>query len=100
MQGTLTAEQDTYREAFRGWLADTAPPATVRTWLDDGDAATFESLLRRSGFAGVGLPEDLGGEGGGLTELALTAGGAGPGGGAVRRLAGHGAGRARPGRAA
>ncbi len=73
MQGTLTAEQDTYREVFRGWLADTAPPATVRKWLDDGDAATFESLLAASGFAGVGLPEELGGEGGGLTELALTA---------------------------
>ena len=73
MPWALTEEQDTYQEVFRGWLADAAPPAAVRGWLDAGDPAAFESRFAASGFAGVGLPEDLGGEGGGLVELALTA---------------------------
>jgi alkylation response protein AidB-like acyl-CoA dehydrogenase len=73
VQWTLSDEQEAYRVAFRGWLAATAPSATVRTWLDAGDAATFERRFVADGWAGVGLPESLGGQGGGLVELALTA---------------------------
>jgi alkylation response protein AidB-like acyl-CoA dehydrogenase len=69
----LSAEQDAYQEAFRGWLADVAPPQAVRRWLDEADASAFESRFAADGWAGVGLPETLGGQGGGLTELALTA---------------------------
>jgi alkylation response protein AidB-like acyl-CoA dehydrogenase len=74
VQPGLTQEQEAYREALRGWLAETAPPEAVRKWLDDGDAAPFESQFAAGGWAGVGVPEDLGGEGGGLAELAVTAG--------------------------
>jgi alkylation response protein AidB-like acyl-CoA dehydrogenase len=74
VQSGLTQEQEAYREALRGWLAGTAPPEAVRKWLDDGDAAPFESQFAAGGWAGVGVPEDLGGEGGGLPELAVTAG--------------------------
>jgi alkylation response protein AidB-like acyl-CoA dehydrogenase len=69
----LSAEQGAYQEAFRDWLSHVAPPRTVRRWLDEGDAATFESRFAADGWAGAGLPEVLGGQGGGLTELALTA---------------------------
>ena len=69
----LSAEQEAYQEAFRGWLADVAPARTVRRWLDDADASAFQSRFAADGWAGVGLPEGLGGQGGGLIELALTA---------------------------
>jgi alkylation response protein AidB-like acyl-CoA dehydrogenase len=73
VQWELSAEQDAYQEAFRGWLSAEASPAQVRQWLDAGDATEFEAKFAAAGWAGVGLPEDLGGQGGGLVELALTA---------------------------
>jgi alkylation response protein AidB-like acyl-CoA dehydrogenase len=45
----------------------------VRGWLDRGDAATFAARLIHDGWAGVGVPETIGGQGGGLVELTLTA---------------------------
>ena len=48
-------------------------PTVVRGWLDDGDSATFVGRLVDAGWAGVGVPEEQGGQGGGLVELALTA---------------------------
>ncbi|MFD4972920.1 acyl-CoA dehydrogenase family protein [Streptomyces sp. NPDC058424] len=73
MQWKLSEEQDAYQETFREWLADVAPSEAVRRWLDAGDASAFESRFVAGGWAGVGLPEELGGQGGGLVELALTA---------------------------
>jgi alkylation response protein AidB-like acyl-CoA dehydrogenase len=73
VQWNLSPEQDAYQEAFRDWLSDVAAPDTVRRWLDAGDAAAFEQLFTGGGWSGVGLPEELGGQGGGLVELALTA---------------------------
>lgn len=73
MEWEPSAEQRSYQEAFRGWLAEMAPSATLRGWLDAGDPSAFERRFAADGWAGVGLPEDLGGQGGGLTELALTA---------------------------
>jgi alkylation response protein AidB-like acyl-CoA dehydrogenase len=69
----LSTEQRAYREAFRDWLSDVAPPRTVRSWLDQDDTSPFASRFAADGWAGAGLPEDLGGQGGGLIELALTA---------------------------
>ncbi|MGH3179893.1 MAG: acyl-CoA dehydrogenase family protein, partial [Streptosporangiaceae bacterium] len=73
MEWNLSPEQDAYQEAFRGWLTDMAPPDAVRRWLGAGDAAAFEQLFADGGWAGVGIAEELGGQGGGLVELALTA---------------------------
>ena len=73
MDWNLSPEQDAYQEALHDWLSDVAPQDTVRRWLDAGDAAAFEKLFAEGGWAGVGLPEELGGQGGGLVELALTA---------------------------
>jgi len=73
VQWQLSEEQDAYRKTFRAWLADVAPSEVVRGWLDRGDAATFITRLVHDGWAGVGVPETVGGQGGGLVELALTA---------------------------
>jgi alkylation response protein AidB-like acyl-CoA dehydrogenase len=71
--GALSEEQDAYREAFRGWLAKVADTVTVRGWLDAGDPAPFVGRLASDGWWGVGVPEAIGGQGGGLLELVLTA---------------------------
>lgn len=77
MQWKLSEEQDAYRETFRDWLSDVASPDAVRDWLDAhdgrGEPAVFEERLVRDGMAGVGVAEELGGQGGGVVELALTA---------------------------
>src|ERR1700758_1870625 len=73
MRWQLSEEQEAYRQSFGAWLADMAPREVVRRWLDDGDAAEVAGRLVRDGWAGVGVPEALGGQGGGLVELALTA---------------------------
>ncbi|MGW6356327.1 acyl-CoA dehydrogenase family protein [Streptomyces sp. NPDC055092] len=73
MDWKLSEEQDAYQKTFRDWLAGIAPSATVRQWLDAEDDPAFESRFVSGGWSGVGLAEDLGGQGGGLVELALTA---------------------------
>jgi len=73
MRWQLSEEQDAYRQSFGAWLADVAPREVVRRWIDGGDRAQFAERLVRDGWAGVGVPEALGGQGGGLVELALTA---------------------------
>jgi alkylation response protein AidB-like acyl-CoA dehydrogenase len=69
----LSEEQDAYQETFRDWLSDVAPTTLVRTWLDAGDEATFEERMVKDGWLGVGISEELAGQGGGLVELVLTA---------------------------
>jgi alkylation response protein AidB-like acyl-CoA dehydrogenase len=73
MQWKLSEEQDSYRETLRAWLADVAPSAAVRTWGEERDEEAFAARLVRDGWWGVGVPEDHGGQGGGVVELALTA---------------------------
>lgn len=45
----------------------------MRGWLENRDPRSFEHIFVEEGWAGVGLSEELGGQGGGLLELALTA---------------------------
>jgi alkylation response protein AidB-like acyl-CoA dehydrogenase len=73
MQWSLSEEQSAYRRALGDWLGDVAPAAAVRGWLDAADDVTFIKRLVADGFWGVGVAEELGGQGGGLVELALTA---------------------------
>ncbi|MCW2867867.1 MAG: acyl-CoA dehydrogenase [Marmoricola sp.] len=73
MQWTLSDEQRDYQAALRSWLTRTAAPASVRGWLDAGDTTSFGQRFEADGWAGVGIPEELGGQGGGLVELAITA---------------------------
>jgi alkylation response protein AidB-like acyl-CoA dehydrogenase len=73
MHWELSEEQELFTTSLREWLQERAQPSAVREWLDAGDAATFEQLFVDEGWGGVGFDEELGGQGGGLLELALTA---------------------------
>jgi alkylation response protein AidB-like acyl-CoA dehydrogenase len=73
MRWELSEEQELFTTSLREWLGQRAEPATVRGWLDAGDHSIFERLFAGEGWAGVGFAEEVGGQGGGLLELALTA---------------------------
>ncbi|MGQ4600947.1 acyl-CoA dehydrogenase family protein [Nocardia sp. R6R-6] len=73
MRWELTEEQELFRESFAGWLDRFAPPESVRKWLESGDSSVFDTKFAKEGWFAVGLPEPIGGQGGGLLELALTA---------------------------
>jgi alkylation response protein AidB-like acyl-CoA dehydrogenase len=73
MRWELSAEQADFRSVLAGWLSDNCGPETLRGWLDAGEHGEFERRFVGDGWWGVGSPEDLGGEGGGLVELALAA---------------------------
>ena len=73
MRWDLAQEQEMFRDSFAEWLADRAGPEAVRGWLDTGDVGPFDQRLATDGWLGVGSSEELGGQGGGLLELALAA---------------------------
>lgn len=73
MRWELSEEQTLFTTSLREWLGERAGSATVRGWLDAGDLFSFERLFVGEGWAGVGFAEEVGGQGGGLLELALTA---------------------------
>lgn len=71
MRWELSAEQADFRAVLAEWLGDTCATDALRDWLDTGDHSAFEQRFVGDGWFGVGSAEDLGGEGGGLVELAL-----------------------------
>jgi len=73
MRWELSEEQEMFQDSLRAWLDRFVSSQVVRGWLDAGDPGPFERRLASEGWLAVGLPEELGGEGGGLLELALMA---------------------------
>ena len=73
MRWELSAEQSDFRSVLADWLGAACSAETLRGHLDTADHAAFEDRFVAEGWFGVGSPEDLGGEGGGLVELALAA---------------------------
>ncbi|QJY48244.1 acyl-CoA dehydrogenase [Pseudonocardia broussonetiae] len=73
MRWELSAEQADLRTVLRAWLREHCTTADVRTWADARDAGPFERRFAADGWAGVGTPEELGGQGGGLVEQAIVA---------------------------
>jgi alkylation response protein AidB-like acyl-CoA dehydrogenase len=73
MHWELSEEQELFVTSLREWVHERAQPSAVRNWLETGDLACFERRFFEEGWAGVGFAEDLGGQGGGVLELALTA---------------------------
>ena len=69
----LTDEQEFLREAVAGVLAREATLARVREWADARDTRAADALAVRQGWTGIGLSEELGGQGGGIIELAVLA---------------------------
>ncbi|HEY3713300.1 MAG TPA: acyl-CoA dehydrogenase family protein [Jatrophihabitantaceae bacterium] len=72
MRWELSEEQRLFQDALHAWLAKHCPSAAVRGWLS-GDPQAYEQSLVADAWLGVGTGEDLGGQGGGLIELALAA---------------------------
>ncbi|WP_434588879.1 acyl-CoA dehydrogenase [Streptomyces sp. A5-4] len=71
----ITREQRELAEAVRGWAARTVPPQDVRKLLDaepgqPGRPAHWDGLAGL-GLLGLHLPEEYGGGGGGLLDLAV-----------------------------
>ena len=73
MHWELSDEQSLYAESLRDWLGARAGSEQVRGWFDARDDHTFDDALAGEGWAGVGFDESVGGQGGGLLELALAA---------------------------
>ncbi|MER5435177.1 acyl-CoA dehydrogenase family protein [Streptomyces sp. NPDC002588] len=75
MNFELSEEQEMLREASRDLLSDRAPIEHVRTWADRDEDVDPEvwRLTADLGWPGLGLPEEYGGTGQGLVELALVA---------------------------
>ncbi|MFD3648180.1 acyl-CoA dehydrogenase [Streptomyces cyaneofuscatus] len=106
----ITEEHRALAHSVRGWLARAVPPGEVRKLLDAGSPApcgvrpAYWEALAGQGLTGIHLPEEYGGGGGGLLDLAVVleeaAYGSLPGpylataltGAVVRRAAGAGAG--------
>lgn len=73
----ITEEHSELAQAVRGWLARTVPPGEIRKILD-ADAPTTTGArpeywdgLAEQGLLGIHLPEEYGGGGGGLLDLAV-----------------------------
>jgi alkylation response protein AidB-like acyl-CoA dehydrogenase len=73
MNFAFTDEQQMLRDAVRGALERAMPPATARVHLESGDARAAHELAIAQGWTGIGVPEEAGGQGGGLVELAILA---------------------------
>lgn len=76
MDLTFTDEQQFLRESVRGTVDREAPLATVREWVIEREQPSYVDSLAlavRQGWTGIGIPEDSGGQGGDLLELAILA---------------------------
>ena len=75
MDLSFTDEQQFLRESVRGTIDREAPLSRVREWVL-GDRVDHEAALAlavRQGWTGIGIPEESGGQGGALLELAILA---------------------------
>jgi alkylation response protein AidB-like acyl-CoA dehydrogenase len=71
MRWELSEEQVLFRDALDGWLRKHCSSSSLRGWLETGNPQAYEAALVADAWLGVGTPEQLGGQGGGLVELAL-----------------------------
>ncbi|HEV8064105.1 MAG TPA: acyl-CoA dehydrogenase family protein, partial [Acidimicrobiales bacterium] len=69
----LSEDHEAQRRSARRWLARYCPPAVPRALLDaaDEELQPCWAGLADQGWLGIHLPEDLGGQGGSLFELAV-----------------------------
>jgi alkylation response protein AidB-like acyl-CoA dehydrogenase len=71
MRFALTDEQLMLRDAVRGALAREAPLESVREAIERGERGGGRAVAAAHGWLGIGTPEEDGGQGGGLVELAI-----------------------------
>ncbi|MEV0110043.1 acyl-CoA dehydrogenase [Nocardia sp. NPDC050799] len=73
MHWELSEEQELFAVSLREWIAAKFPVETVRELHAAGEGGAFTAALVGEGWWGVGYPEEVGGQGGGVLELALAA---------------------------
>jgi alkylation response protein AidB-like acyl-CoA dehydrogenase len=75
MDLSFTDEQQFLRESVQGTIDRSAPLSRVRDWVLGDRAEQREplALAVQQGWTGIGIPEESGGQGGGLLELAILA---------------------------
>src|SRR5215207_2943374 len=66
-------EQEFLRDAVAGVVAREAQFTSVRAWAESGQLEDADALAVRQGWTGIGLDEEVGGQGGGTLELAVLA---------------------------
>ena len=74
MQFTFTQEQEEFRRVLRRFMADKSPATEVRRLMESEqgfDREVWQQLSRELGLPAVHIPEDYGGLGFGLVELAI-----------------------------
>ncbi|WLP89018.1 acyl-CoA dehydrogenase family protein [Gordonia sp. NB41Y] len=72
MHWELSDEQEMFASSLREWITAKFPTETVRE-LQGSSSSPFTDALIGEGWWGVGYPEQAGGQGGGVLELALAA---------------------------
>jgi alkylation response protein AidB-like acyl-CoA dehydrogenase len=73
MHWELSDEQELFASSLREWIGAKFPVETVRELHAAGGSGAFTTALVGEGWWGVGYPEESGGQGGGVLELALAA---------------------------
>jgi alkylation response protein AidB-like acyl-CoA dehydrogenase len=74
MKFSFTDEQQAFRDQVRRFLSDKSPTTEVRRLMetDEGnDPAAWQQLSGELGLTGIAIPEEYGGFGGGVSELAI-----------------------------
>jgi alkylation response protein AidB-like acyl-CoA dehydrogenase len=74
MGSTLTDAQEELRDLVRGFLTEKAPSEAVRRWMESDagyDPELWRQMAQQLGLHGLALPEQYGGAGYGLAELAV-----------------------------
>ncbi|HEX4245516.1 MAG TPA: acyl-CoA dehydrogenase, partial [Acidimicrobiales bacterium] len=69
----IADEHEDLRQSLRRWIESRCPPEVTRAALDaeQDELPPFWSELAQHGWLGVHIPEELGGQGAGLVELAV-----------------------------
>ncbi|PPJ23738.1 acyl-CoA dehydrogenase [Nocardia nova] len=73
MHWELSEEQELFAASLREWITAKFPTDVVRKLQSGEDADLFTESLIKEGWWGVGYPERVAGQGGGVLELALAA---------------------------
>ena len=69
----LDETQTFLQQAVAGAVDRYAPFSVIRQWIEAGDLSVASRLAADQGWIGIGLDEEIGGQGGGVEELALVA---------------------------
>ena len=69
----LDEAQTLLQQSVSGTVARYAPFSVIREWISTADLGPADRLAAAQGWTGIGLAEDMGGQGGGVQDLAVVA---------------------------